>query len=163
TGFLGYHLVRQLLDLGASVCVLALPPAPEHPIHQDPVRGVYGDVRDWDVVRRAVAESRVIFHTAGVVAMRPAAAHTQPAHIEGTHNVLAAAPSDARIVHTSSLVAVGATRSGEPLTEESPFDARLERLSYVRAKRAAEELALEAAERGGNVVVTNPAYMVGPE
>src|SRR5207248_781868 len=38
TGFLGYHLVRQLLDLGADVRVLALQPAPQHPIRRDPVR-----------------------------------------------------------------------------------------------------------------------------
>src|SRR6185312_3414415 len=36
TGFLGYHLVRQLLDLGAEVRVLALQPAPRHPIRRDP-------------------------------------------------------------------------------------------------------------------------------
>jgi len=84
-------------------------------------------------------------------------------HVEGTRNVLAAVPPEVRVVHTSSLVAVGATASGEPVTEQSDFDARLVRLPYVRAKRAAEELALEAAERGHDVVVTNPAYMVGPD
>src|SRR5262249_4658270 len=92
TGFLGYHLVRQLLDLGADVRVLALPPAREHPIHHDPVRAAYGDVRDSDVVGEAVAGCRVIFHAAGVVAMGPVAKQMETPHIEGTCNVLAAAP-----------------------------------------------------------------------
>ncbi|MBI1917179.1 MAG: NAD-dependent epimerase/dehydratase family protein [Planctomycetes bacterium] len=162
TGFLGHHLVRQLLDLRADVCVLALEPAGEHPIHSEPVRSVYGDVRDIEVVRRAAAGCRVLFHTAGVVAMGQAADRMQAVHVEGTRNVLAAAPAEARIVHTSSLVAVGAARDGSPVTEQSNFDPCLERLAYVRAKRAAEELALAAA-RERDVVVTNPTYMVGPD
>src|SRR5262245_51822889 len=70
SGFLGYHLVRQLLALGAEVRTLSLPPAADHPLRrQTDVAQVCGDVRDPDTVRRAVADCSVVFHTAGIVAI----------------------------------------------------------------------------------------------
>jgi dihydroflavonol-4-reductase len=165
TGFLGYHLVRQLLNLRARVTVLALPPAADHPIRSQPhLAAVFGDICDLATVRRAVAGSELVFHTAGLVsAWGPALARMHAIHVEGTRNVLEALPLWARLVHTSSVVAVGASRTGEPLTEQSPFNLQRLRVAYVAAKRAAEELALDAAAHGRDVVVTNPGYLLGPE
>ncbi len=164
TGFLGFHLVRQLVALGAEVRVLALPAAASHPIHTcREVEQVPGDVRDQAVVRRAVAGCSVVFHTAGVVAVwGPALTRMESVHLDGTRAVLTAA-AGARVVHTSSIVAVGATPGGTPLTEDSPFALEGLDLPYVHSKRAAEQLALQAARQGQDVVVVNPAYLVGPE
>jgi dihydroflavonol-4-reductase len=83
-----------------------------------------------------------------------------PVHVDGTRNVLNALDRDARLIHTSSVVAVGASRTGEVLTEDSPFNLSHVKLAYVRAKRAAEELAF-ASDR--DVVVVNPGYLIGPD
>lgn len=165
TGFLGYHLVRQLLDLGADVRVLALAPSAAHPLWNEPrVQKTFGDLRDAKLVHRALSECGCIFHTAGVVAVwGEALRHMHAVHVEGTRNVLAAVPRGARVVHTSSIVAIGASRDPETLTEESAFNLSGCRVDYVHAKRAAEELALTAAARGQHVVVANPGYLLGPE
>ena len=165
TGFLGYQLVHQLLAEKARVRVVALPPPSSHPLHLLPeVETAYGDIRDAALVRRAVADCDVVFHTAGLVAVwGPALKRMYAVHVEGTRNVLAGASPDARIVHTSSIVTVGASGNGTPLTEESPFNLRHLRVDYVHAKRAAEEAALAAAAGGQWVTVTNPGYLVGPE
>jgi dihydroflavonol-4-reductase len=165
TGFLGWHLVRRLVGLGARVRAFALPARPDHPIQDLPsVELVTGDVCDPAAVRRALAGREVVFHTAGVVAVwGPGLAVMDAVHRRGTANVLAAAPPAARVVHTSSIVAVGATRTGEPLDEDSPFPLGRLRVAYVQTKRAAEELALAAAAAGRDVVVTNPGYLVGPD
>jgi dihydroflavonol-4-reductase len=164
TGFLGYHLVRRLLSLGARVRVLALPPSPGHALMAlSGVELVAGDVRDAQVVRQALAGQEVVFHTAGIVAVWGSALPLLwSVHVEGTRNVLAHADPAARIVHTSSIVAVGASASGRTaLDEASPFNLASLPLPYIHAKRAAEQLALEAADR--DIVVVNPAYLVGPE
>jgi dihydroflavonol-4-reductase len=165
TGLLGYQIVRRLLALGAQVRVLALPPRDDHPVvHRPELETAFGDVRDPMLVRRAVVDCDVIFHTAGVVAVwGPALARVYDVQVAGTRNVLASAPEGTRVVHTSSVVTVGAAKDKVPLDEDSPF--RLDRLGvdYVHAKRAAEQLALEAADEGRDVVVTNPAYLIGPE
>jgi dihydroflavonol-4-reductase len=145
--------------------VLALPPAAGHPLCAlSDVDCRFGDILDRGHVREALRDCDVIFHTAGIVAVwGPALAHMHPVHVLGTRYVLEAAPCHARIVHTSSIVAVGASRAGEVLDEDSPFDLAGLSVDYVHAKRAAEEVALAAARRGQHVVVVNPGYLVGPE
>lgn len=165
TGFLGWHIVTQLLALGARVRVGALPLARPHPIQEaKEVEFVPGDIRDAAAVRSAVGGCDTIFHTAGIVAVSgPGMKLMMPVHLDGTRNVLKAADAEARIVHTSSVVAVGGSRRGEVLNEDSPFPFRRRLLPYVKAKRDAEAIALSAAAAGRDVVVTNPSYLVGPE
>jgi dihydroflavonol-4-reductase len=164
SGFLGYHLVRQLLGLGARVTVLALPPRQGHPLLKEKVIRVFGDIRNAEVVRRATADCEVILHTAGVVATwGPALEHMHAIHVAGTRQVLECAPARALVVHTSSIVAVGASSARQPLHEASAFNLEQCKVDYVQAKRAAEQVALAAAARGRHVVVTNPGYLIGPE
>jgi dihydroflavonol-4-reductase len=164
TGFLGWHIVRQLVTLGARVRAFALPPRPDHPIHNlSSVELVTGDLLDQAAVGRALADRDIVFHTAGVVAVwGPGLTVMDAVHGQGTANVLAAA-ANARIVHTSSIVAVGATTNGDVLDEDSTFNLARLPVRYVQSKRAAEELALAAAGNGRDVIVTNPGYLVGPD
>jgi dihydroflavonol-4-reductase len=166
TGLLGYRIALDLLDAGAAVRVLALPPNPRHAILARPeIERRDGDVRDPAAVAEAVRGRDVVIHCAGVVGdWGPALARMHSVHVEGTANVLRAARAQgARVVHTSSIVAVGAGRRAERLDEESPFNLDRFPVAYVRAKRAAERLALDAAAAGGDVVVVNPAFLLGPE
>jgi dihydroflavonol-4-reductase len=129
-----------------------------------PVRCFFGDIRDPQSVRDAVRDCDTVFHTAGPVGVGPSlTAFMVEVHEGGTRNVLVAADRGARVIHTSSLVAVGSAVKGQPVTEETPFNLDRSPLPYVHAKRAAEVLALEAAGRGQDVVVVNPAYLVGPD
>lgn len=160
TGFLGWHLIHALLRRGARVRSFALAPQPSHPILQLPIDIVAGDIRDPDAVARAAAGCDLIFHTAGSVAVwGPAIATMHAVHAEGTRNVVAAARPGVRIVHTSSIVAVGATHEGFTLNEDSPFNLIGVKLDYVHAKRAAERIARDADD----VVIVNPGYLVGPD
>jgi dihydroflavonol-4-reductase len=164
SGFLGFHLVHQLVALGARVRAFGLRPAEGHPLWTMPgVEVCVGDVRDRAAVRRAVVDAAVVFHAAGFVAVAgPAEARMMEVHREGTANVIESAGPEARVVHTSSVVAVGASRCGELLDEDSRFDVGSLAVPYVRAKREAERIALEAAARR-DVVVVNPGYLVGPD
>src|SRR5438445_8028436 len=74
TGFLGWHLVRQLLPLAARVRILGLRPASAALTAQlSDVECVFGDVRDPVAVRAAVSDCDVVFHTAGTVGVWGAA------------------------------------------------------------------------------------------
>jgi dihydroflavonol-4-reductase len=164
TGFLGYHLVKKLCAAGARVRTFSLPARDGHPLHDLPIEITCGDIRDAGAVRRAAAGCEIIFHTAGTIAVwGPALATMREIHIEGTRNVIAATGRSTRVVHTSSVVAVGASRNGNVLNEDSPFNLAQEKIDYVHAKRSAERIALDAAATGKDVVVVNPGYLVGPE
>jgi dihydroflavonol-4-reductase len=161
TGFLGRHLVARLLDAGAAVRTLSLPggePCPAHPR----LDARTGDATDRGVLADAAVGARVVFLAAGPVGADPAAARKMGAHTAVLDAVLAALPRGARLVLTSSIVAVGATRRGDVLNEDSPFPNAKLRVGYVRAKCAAEQAAL-AASRDRDVVVVNPGYLFGPD
>ena len=144
---------------------MALQPRGPHPLERDQrVRLIWGDVRDPFLVRHAVSGCDVVFHAAGVVAVWGAALRqVRDVHAVGTKNVLEAAPASARVVVTSSVVTVGASAGREPLDEDSEFTLDSLKIDYVHAKRAAERIALGHAARGGDVVVTNPGYLIGPD
>lgn len=166
TGFLGFHLIGQLLEQGAVVRSFGLPTRkPTHPMnHLAGVERIFGDIRDAEQTRRALADCEVIFHTAGLVAMWGQALQTMHAvHVNGTRNVLDGAPRQARIVHTSSIVTVAAGTRHHVYEEDAPFNLGVCGIDYVRAKREAEALALAAGQSGQHVVVTNPGYLLGPE
>ena len=165
TGFLGWHLVRQLLPLTPHVRIFGLPPNSKLLSAQlENLDCVYGDVRNPVAVRQALRECDIVFHTAGTVAVwGPALKAMHEIHVVGTQEIVKALPSHARLIHTSSVVAVGGARAGEILTETSPFNLQALKVNYVHAKKAAEDIALEAGSKGIDAVVVNPAYLIGPE
>src|SRR5205085_10207188 len=118
SGFLGYQLVRQLLDLGADVRIHTLPPREHHPITDLPIKVHHGDIRHPESVRRAIDDCVVVFHTAGVVGVTgPAVRLMHEVHEIGTGNVLAAMGATTQPIHTSSIVSVGSAHRGQPVTE----------------------------------------------
>ena len=123
TGFLGYHLCKILSELGAIVRVYALRPRPDHPVRALPnVRVIDGDILDAQAVRQAIDGCATVFHTAGIVSVFGIPdSKVMSVHVGGTQNVLDGLGPSARLVHTSSMVAVGWSRSRTPVTEDTPF------------------------------------------
>ncbi|HEY6099118.1 MAG TPA: NAD-dependent epimerase/dehydratase family protein, partial [Anaeromyxobacter sp.] len=78
-------------------------------------------------------------------------------------NVLRAAAEAGvrRIVHTSSVGALGLTSDGSPANEETPVAPETLIGAYKRSKHEAERAAIEWARRGLPVVIVNPSTPVG--
>jgi dihydroflavonol-4-reductase len=165
TGFLGWHLVQQLDALGARVRVFGLRPASR--ILQEKLQRfdcIKGDIRDAALVRDAIRNCAVVFHTAGTVATwGPAVQKMYEIHTLGTRHVLDALAPGARMVHTSSITAVNAEMYPRVQTEDAPFQLQSLKADYPHAKRAAEEIALGGVENGRDVMCVNPGYLIGPE
>lgn len=85
-------------------------------------------------------------------------------NVEGTRAVLAAAWAAGvpRIVHTSSVAAIGVRHDGAPADEshQSPLAELIG--TYKRSKFLAERAARLAFERGQDVVIVSPTTPVGP-
>jgi dihydroflavonol-4-reductase len=115
-------------------------------------------------VYRALAGCDRLFHVAAEFKMwDPRPSKILDASIVGTRETLDAAKRRdiQKIVVTSSTAAVGATRDATVMDEASPFN-RDDSAPYIVAKRRAEEVALEQAQRGMPIVVVNPATILGP-
>jgi dihydroflavonol-4-reductase len=160
TGFLGRHLVGQLLDMGAAVRTLSLP-GPELTPHAR-LNALTGDVTDPAAVRGALAGAKVVFLAAGPVGAKTSAVKRMAAHGCALDCVLSVLPLSARLVLTSSVVTIGGTRRGTVLDETAPLPGTTSGGAYARAKCAAEAAAL-AAGRTRDVVIVNPGYLFGPD
>src|SRR5262249_1071344 len=91
-GFIGSHLVRLLLDRGASVRVLERPGAHVQHLPLDGIELLHGDIRDEQSVRRAVRGCTEVYHLAAnphLWALRRGEFHQ--VNYRGTVNVLEAA------------------------------------------------------------------------
>lgn len=169
TGFLGGWLVRRLLDEGCDVRIL------KRSAHGDAgdleglaVETVIGDVTNVDSVMNATQDVDSVFHLAGLIAYtRAQRAAMERVNIDGTHNVIRACEATSgvrRLVHLSSVVAIGASFDGKkPLDENSPYEIGHLNLGYFETKHQAE-LAVKAAVTRGSVdaVMLNPSTIYGP-
>jgi dihydroflavonol-4-reductase len=87
----------------------------------------------------------------------------QRANVEGTRTVLEAGASRGlRILHTSTIATIGPTPDPHPLDESAPPVALSFDYPYAASKRQSENLALDYARRGVDVVVLNPGIILGP-
>ena len=164
TGFLGRHLVRLLRERGDDVRALVRPKTGASFLEQHDVEIVRGELVDEAAVRRAAVGCGLVFHAAGLVSYeRRDLPRLREANVETVRAVLAAVPRDARLVHVSSLAAVGPSSSPDRLaTEEQPFPPVAADIPYCATKREAERLVLAAAADGRDVVVANPSIALGP-
>jgi UDP-glucose 4-epimerase len=175
-GFIGSHLVEQLIARGDRVTVLddlstgrranltALEPRPEFTL-------VEGSVLDSDLVGRLVSESEIVFHLAAAVGVDWVLRHplrSLETNIVGTENVLrACATSDTlRRVLIASTSEVYGKNDKDALTEDDDRvlgSARLSRWFYSSAKAIDEAFALAYwDERRLPVTVARFFNTVGP-
>jgi len=164
TGFIGANIARELVAAGATVRVLARPRGDRRALEGVRVEFVDGDLHDPVSVRRAVAGVRTVYHVAADYRLwAPDPAVIYRTNIDGTRTVLEAAGDAgvARVVHTSSVGALGIPADGTPGTEDTPVTLDQMVGHYKRSKFLGEALALDFARRGVPVVVVNPSAPVG--
>jgi dihydroflavonol-4-reductase len=105
-----------------------------------------------------------VFHVAALYSLwRRDRAEVLRTNVEGTRNVLRAARAAGvpRVVHTSSVAAIGVRRGGiADETYQSPY-AKLIGV-YKKSKFLGEQIVREAAAAGQDVVIVNPSTPVGP-
>lgn len=164
TGFLGRHLVPLLLERGEPVRALVRRRTVGNELRGLGVDLVEGDVLDGAALRRAARGCGLVFHLAGLVAHeRRARERLAAVNVGGVRAVLEAVDRDARVVHVSSVAAIGPAPAEDRLADEQqPWPSWADGLPYAATKRAGELLALEAAAAGRDVVVANPGFLLGP-
>ncbi len=164
TGFVGAHIVRALLDRGASVRCLVRSTSPDSALAGLEVERVVGDLRDFDAVRSAVQGREVVFHCAADYRLWvPDPAEMFSSNVDGTRNLLRAAYECRveRVVYTSTVGALGHTANGIPADETTPVDLRAMVGPYKKSKFLAERVADEWVARGLPVTIVNPSTPIG--
>ncbi len=170
TGFVGWHVARNLLERAVPVRVMARnPQASAQALRQLPgAEVVQGDLRDADSVGRAVAGCGVVYHVAADYRLWvPKPEEMYRSNVDGTRNLLQAARIHGveKVVYTSTVGCIGFPDGGVG-NEETPVSLELMKGPYKRSKFMAEQVALEFAglEFTGKslpVTVVNPTTPVG--
>jgi dihydroflavonol-4-reductase len=163
TGLLGNNLVRLLLERGESVRVLVRNPSESDALKDLAVEAIRGDVQNLEAVRSAFEGVERVIHCAAQVHIGWSGGEQQRAtNVDGTCNVAdTALASGARMVHVSSIDALGVGTPEHPADENSAFDGEV-LCPYVATKREAEQVVLDRVARGLDAVIVNPGFMLGP-
>ena len=160
-GFLGRHLLRELLASGAQVRALSRRDETDAALAALGATPVRGDVTDAASVAAAMAGVDAVFHAAADTntwAKRNAAQWAT--NVGGIDNLLAAARAQGvrSFVHTSSVSAYSHLVH-ETLREDVPQRGADSWINYERSKHAAER-AVRAS--GLPFLVFQPAHILGP-
>jgi dihydroflavonol-4-reductase len=167
SGLLGGNLVIELLERGHSVRATRRGTSKVAHLADLAIDWVTADLDDVGALTEAFLGADVVFHCAALVSVRrrPTPALVR-ANVDGTKHVLAAvrAANVKRLVHCSTVGAVGLSDDGAPCTEEQRWNFPEHDLDdgYVTTKHEAEELVRAAAAAGLDAVIANPSYMLGP-
>jgi dihydroflavonol-4-reductase len=163
TGFVGSHVARALAARGDEGRVTVRPTSRLEPLKGLDVDTVVADVTDRRAVRRALRGVTRVFHLAGSTNLRLRADDLFHINVRGTRTVLEEClrAGVERVVHTSSVVAVGPAPPGGAADERLVWRGGSLGIPYVESKHEAEVEALRIAARGLPVVVVCPAYVLG--
>ncbi len=164
TGFLGSHVARALADNGADLRLLVRQSSNTKNIQDLKAELVTGDLRDPVSLEKGIAGCDVVFHVAADYRLwvrDPEEMYR--VNVEGTRAILETARKNKarRVVYTSSVATMGFTSNGQPADENSTVSLGKMIGPYKRSKFMAEQVAIEAARSGQNIVVVNPSTPVG--
>jgi nucleoside-diphosphate-sugar epimerase len=159
TGFIGRHVVQQLLGGSARVRVLVRRPDSLDRARRSQLEVVQGDVRDPVAVLRAVRGVDCILHLAGLARVwAKDRGEFHAINVEGVDHVLCAARSAGmpRLVHVSTVLTLPPFRPA-PVSGDA-----CRPTPYEESKRAGEDRVAEYVAAGGDAIVVHPTRVYGP-
>jgi len=164
TGFLGSHVARQLHSKGADLRLLVRRSSRTDNIAELPAERVVGDLRELESLKRGMAGCEFVFHVAADYRLWAVnGQELYQSNVDGTRNILQAARDSSvrRVVYTSSVATMGFGNNGRLTDENAPVGLSNMIGDYKRSKFMAEQLVLDAARGGQDVVMVNPTTPIG--
>jgi len=163
TGKIGNAVARRLVDREDEVVALVRDPAKARELLPPGVELARGDVTDRDSIRKAVEGADGVFNCMGLFEQWFADRGIfDRVNAEGAGNVVAAAREAGakRLVHTSTFDVFHAEPGGT-VSENAVADYP-KGTAYERSKQRAEELVVDEAKNGIELVIANPSSVYGP-
>jgi dihydroflavonol-4-reductase len=166
TGFIGSRLVHRLAAMGEDVHALVRASSDLAPLKEclDKITLVYGDVTDYASLSGVFDGVEEVYHCAGITYMGDRKNPLlQRINVDGTSHVLESCRKAKvrRVVHVSSITAVGISGPNRKFNEESRWNFDAIDLEYARTKHAAEKLVEAEVKKGLDCVIVVPAFVFG--
>jgi dihydroflavonol-4-reductase len=166
TGFLGAELTRQLIGKGLKVRALKRESSSIPVLLQNNplVEWFVADINEFSDLEDAFEGISQVFHCAALVSFNPADKFNMiRVNIEGTSNVVnLCAQYQARLVHVSSVAALGDAKKGATeITENDYWEYNAHVHAYAISKYEGEMEVWRGIAEGLDAVVVNPSVIIG--
>ena len=165
TGFLGAELIHQLTLQGTPVVALKRETSviPQQLTDNPLITWVLADINDIATLEDAFEGITQVYHCAAMVSFNPKdKAELLRVNIEGTSNVVnLCLDLDIRLLHVSSVAALGKAKKGKQITEKDfwEYDAGVN--TYAISKYEGEMEVWRGMTEGLNAVIVNPSIIIG--
>ncbi len=163
SGLVGRELIAQLLQRGEPVTALynktPLPDFDSPLLQQVPCNIL--DIAGLEAVMEGAEQ---VYHCAGIVTFNPARRDELfKINVEGTANVVNAAINTGvrKLVHVSSVAALGRIREGEAISESMHWTPETSNSLYGKSKYLAEMEVWRGIGEGLEAVMVNPVIILG--
>jgi dihydroflavonol-4-reductase len=166
TGFIGAHVAKHLAAEGAQLRVLVRPTSNLANLEGLQAETIVGDLLQPESLRSSIRGCEALMHVAADYRLWVRNPQTMYAsNVEGTHSLLRIAREEgvARVVYTSSVATMGFKEDGTIIDETTPVLLADMVGHYKRSKFMAEQVAIEAARDGQQVIILNPTTPIGPQ
>ncbi len=160
TGLVGSYLLQTLLQKGENVRAIYRGERP-NTTNVDWVKTDILDVLGLEAAMQGVTQ---VYHCAAVVSFNPRKrALMHKINIEGTANVVneALAAGVQKMVHVSSVAALGRIRQGALVDEQKNWTPETSNSEYAKSKYLAEMEVWRGIGEGLNAVIVNPTIILG--
>jgi nucleoside-diphosphate-sugar epimerase len=167
TGFLGSEVAKQLAEKGEYIrCTKrASSVVPELLLpYAEIIDWVNADMMNHPALEEAFEGVTEIFHCAAWVSLKQADKDPMiRANVEGTANVVNLCMQyGARLVHVSSVAAIGEAKPGELINENHHLDQTGDHDGYATSKLESEMEIWRGIAEGLDAVIVNPTIIIGP-
>ncbi|MBP7556373.1 MAG: SDR family NAD(P)-dependent oxidoreductase [Chitinophagaceae bacterium] len=167
TGFLGSYILKALIEKGYQVRALCR--SNKRPFYipasiLEKVEWIEGDVLDVVSLDDAMKGIDAVIHAAAVVSFQRSDRNLmQSVNVEGTANVvnLALENNVTRLLHVSSVAALGRSEQGGEVNEEKKWEENKLTTHYARSKFKAELEVWRGMAEGLDAVIMNPSTILG--
>ncbi|GGH23104.1 NAD-dependent epimerase/dehydratase family protein [Mucilaginibacter phyllosphaerae] len=166
TGFLGAELAKELILRGNNIRCTKRSSSSIPQILQPyaaKIEWVDADLMDFDALEMALEGITQVYNCAAFVSLKQA--DKEPmirTNVRGTANLVdICVEKGMRMVHTSSVAAVGEAKPGELITENHHLDSSTENDGYAISKLESEMEVWRGIAEGLDAVIVNPTIIIG--
>jgi dihydroflavonol-4-reductase len=166
TGFLGSELIKQLIAKGKSVRAIKRQDSviPELVRQERNIDWQTADILDYFALKEAFRDISEVYHCAAFISFNPTDKKKMlKVNAGGTANVvnLCLENSIKKLVHVSSVAAVGKGKAGELITEKDHWEFNAGQSGYSISKYESEMEVFRAVAEGLDAVIVNPSIIIG--
>ena len=165
TGFLGSELISQLIPQGKKLRALKRDNSVIPSLLKDNplIDWVVADINDVATLEDVFEDITQVYHCAALVSFNPKdKTELLKVNIEGTSNIVNLCTAyHARLIHVSSVAALGEPKKGKQITENDYWEYDAKAHSYAISKYEGEMEVWRGIAEGLDAVIVNPSVIIG--